>query len=142
MNIDLTGILTPEALRKLKKKEGMVSKAKRSTTKPVEPAPVPETKPSPWELIAAILVETRVTCTCGIQWRIPASEDPLVRFKHKKNGSLWEVANHPAVMRPGLPRKIRILEGSCHACPSCWGEDFEEESELQMELEFENEVQH
>lgn len=129
--IDLSSILTPEAIKRLKKAEK--TKAKAAPTP--EPSP-PKPKPSPWIAEAAVLVETVVTCTCGTEYSVPASDAPLVRFRHRRRGDLWEVAQHPALLRPDLPRETRQIYGTCQVCPNCW-----QDTDV-IEIELEDSTQH
>jgi len=118
MELDLTSILTPEAIARLKKEEGKkAAKGKKPEPKLVLP---PKPAPSPWEVTAAILVESVITCNCGTVWVSPAADEPLVRFVHKRNGTLWEIAHHPTLLKPTLPREVRQITGSCKVCAACW----------------------
>lgn len=130
MKIDLSGILTPEVIAKAKAKA--TQKAKAAPTPTPAPLPLPAAPSSPWVVEARVLLRTVVTCACGAQWEVPGSPEPLVRSRHKRNGTLWEVADHPARFRQDIPKTVRTIPGKCTACPACW----EETEETQAQLEF------
>lgn len=78
-------------------------------------------KISPWLPECVVLYTQEVLCThCGSQFRYPAANSLLIRFRHRKNGSTWEVANHPSQLNPTLSREARTLHSRVHACEHCF----------------------
>lgn len=80
-----------------------------------------QTKLSPWLPEAAVLVVEHVTCSCcHSSYTNPAAETTLIRFRHRRNNSTWEVANHPSHLNPSLPREEKVLYRTVLACPQCF----------------------
>jgi len=77
-----------------------------------------------WQPDALILVLQQTLCACGETYLTPASDLPLVRFRHP-NGKLWEVAEHPAMHRPQLKRETRVISRRVHQCQKCWSQNLE-----------------
>lgn len=76
---------------------------------------------SPWVPEATVLAVLRTTCThCQSEFLSPAADSLMVRFRHRRNGSTWETANHPCQRNPSLPRETKFLERQTHACPHCF----------------------
>ena len=75
----------------------------------------------PWRVEGVILVIQETTCSCGTVYRAPAADNLLVRFRHKKSGMLWEIAEHPAMLNKNVTRlPHRIMQGTVTNCEACW----------------------
>lgn len=122
--IDLSDIISPDDLAKLKAK----AEARRSKPKAKPKAQTPaqaeavrfREKPTPWVPEALVLQIAEIHCTCGSVHRTPASSAPFVRFRHKRNGGIWEVDNHPSAGNPQLPRDTRVHIQKVAFCQDCW----------------------
>lgn len=78
-------------------------------------------KISPWLPECVVLYTQEVLCThCQSTFRYPAANSLLIRFRHRRNGSSWEVANHPSQLNPALPREQQTLYSRVHACENCF----------------------
>lgn len=76
---------------------------------------------SPWLPEATIICLEHVECTfCGSHSVVPAAETLMVRFRNRRDGSTWEVANHPSQLNPSLPREEKHLWRKAHACQHCF----------------------
>ena len=78
----------------------------------------PPPRPSPWKAVAVTLPVSVTTCRCGATHRSPAGS-PLVRYIHRRNGTLWEVPEHPARFNTSLPRDFTLLHSATEWCEIC-----------------------
>ena len=79
-------------------------------------------KVSPWHPTAVVLPVIRHHCrACQSEFTSPGGS-PLVRFEHKKNGTIWETSGHPSQQNPNLPKHIRIIEIEVEVCPECFSQ--------------------
>lgn len=81
-----------------------------------------------WNAEATILVLTKTRCKCcGTVYFSPAAETLLVRFRNiKRPDETWEIAHHPTLARPNLPREAKTLEISVEVCQNCFSTEEEE----------------
>ena len=61
------------------------------------PKPTPRFKPT-WVSEAIVVCTTYTHCTCGRGY--VAVSRPLLRFRHQRNHSLWEIRDHIGIQRP------------------------------------------
>ena len=76
---------------------------------------------TPWIPEAIVLLIRETHCShCAAVWPSPAAESLMVRFRHRRTGDTWEVANHPSQLNPHLPLEKKVLHAKAHACPACF----------------------
>ena len=74
---------------------------------------------SPWRAVAVVLPVLETKCRCGKRYISPAGSE-LTRFEHRRDKSLWEIAEHPGANNPRLPRIVRVMEAFAQVCPACF----------------------
>lgn len=77
-------------------------------------------KVTPWEAQAIVLPVVRQYCRHCQAVHTYTGGSILVRFRHRKNGTIWETAGHPSQQNPNLPRVIRYLDQSLETCHECF----------------------
>lgn len=133
MSTDLDWLLDPEvkSLGKTKAQKRREEKARRSKELQVKMAEVEEAfhqaveNMALWEPVALVQILYEVTCSCGEYAEIPevfprgVPPSPLVRFKHKRSGQLWEKRVKPHSLPAGLPRTVRLIPATSSYCAWC-----------------------
>ena len=74
---------------------------------------------SPWRAVAVVLPVLQTQCRCGERYISPAGSE-LTRFEHRRDKSIWEIAEHPGANNPRLPRVVRLMEAFATVCPACF----------------------
>ena len=112
--------LSPKTKAKLNAKSASAKKSLEETI--AQAAKQARKKVSPWHPTAVILPVLRHHCkACQSEFTSPGGA-PLVRFEHRKNGTIWETAGHPSQQNPNLPKQIRIIEIEVEVCPECFSQ--------------------
>jgi hypothetical protein len=102
--------LNAKAKSAKKNLEDMIAQAAKKARKKV----------SPWHPTAIILPVLRHHCkSCQAEFTSPGGP-PLVRFEHKRNGTIWETSGHPSQQNPNLPQQIRVIDLEVEVCQECF----------------------
>ena len=116
-----------QAQRKVEANRLSVTVKKEAKAKLVPKRKAPE--PSPmrklasesdrWVYEALVLPIARVTCQCGAVQEVCGGKLLLAR-RDKRTGAIWESWEGATCALPPLPRRRRVHETTCEACPKCF----------------------
>jgi hypothetical protein len=97
-------------------------------------------KPSPWRLVASTFVVRKQLCVgCGASISVAQNPTQLAVFENCKTGARQSVADHAAVIHPGLPAELLELEPErVECCASCFVPSSVENWAGQQELALED----
>jgi hypothetical protein len=90
----------------------------KSAPLPTLSLPTPRPVQSPWILESRVLFAVRQVCQCGA---INTAYQPNLgaRFRHRKTGMIWIIADHPALWNASLLFRIEWREEKLIRCPAC-----------------------
>ncbi len=91
----------------------------------------PRYKPT-WVSEAVVVCTTYTHCACGCGY--VAVSRPLLRFRHQRNHSLWEIRDHVGIQRPALPLDHRERVEQVPFCPACFGAHPSAPTQLELQL--------